>query len=38
MATLPHKCKWGGPNLLIKLNNEIVKITVSGVEAMDLEK
>jgi hypothetical protein len=38
MFTLPNKCKWGGPNLSMRVGGDIVKITVSGVEAMDLEK
>jgi hypothetical protein len=36
MMVVEEKCKWGGPNLSIKVGNSIVKITVSGVEVMDL--
>jgi hypothetical protein len=38
IETLGERCHWGGPNLAIKVGNLVVKITLSGVEVMDLGK
>lgn len=32
-----HKCRWGGPSLCALLGKSVVKITLNGVEVMDLD-
>jgi len=32
-----NKCRWGGPSLCSLLGQSVVKITLNGVEIMDLD-